>query len=74
VPWTIDDPPAVAKNKSRRERRACVAAANAAIDRGEGDEAAIHACLGAMQALSDAAGRPRVDRGNNVGEKRARFG
>jgi hypothetical protein len=48
VPWTADNPPSVAKNKSQAERVACVKAANAALADGKSDEDAIFACIGAM--------------------------
>lgn len=52
MPWTIDSPPNPAKNKSIREKRACVAAANAVIKNDPKDEeGAIRACLGAMKKV-----------------------
>lgn len=48
MPWTFDNPPPPARNKSADEKRACVAAANAALDRTGDEEEAIRACLGAM--------------------------
>lgn len=47
MPWTVDDPPAVAKNWTAEERRRCVAAANQALTDGKAEEQAIFACIGA---------------------------
>ena len=50
MPWTVGKPPNPAKNKSKKEKQACVAAANAHIKRHPGDdEGAIFACIGAMK-------------------------
>lgn len=49
MPWTVDNPPNPAKNKSKKEKQACVTAANMHIKNHPGDdEGAIHACLAAM--------------------------
>jgi hypothetical protein len=45
MPWTYENPPAVALNWSEQERRACVDAANAVLERGGSDEEAIFACV-----------------------------
>lgn len=47
MPWTYDDPPAVAQNWTAAERRRCVDAANAVLDEGGEDEEAIYACIAA---------------------------
>jgi len=47
MPWTYDDPPAVAMNWTADERRRCVDAANAALEMGRSDEEAIFACIAA---------------------------
>lgn len=52
MPWTVDNPPNPAKNASAKEKRACVAAANAAIKKDPDDESgAIQACIGAMKKV-----------------------
>jgi hypothetical protein len=45
VPWTVDDPPTVAKNWTAEEQKKCVAAANAVLKEGGTDEEAIYACI-----------------------------
>jgi hypothetical protein len=52
MPWTISDPPAVAKNWTDEEKTKCVAAANAALEAGKSDEEAIQACIGAAGRLA----------------------
>lgn len=47
MPWTYEDPPAVAQNWSDEEQRACVDAANAVLEDGGTDEEAIYACIAA---------------------------
>lgn len=47
MPWTINNPPPPAKNWSAKKKRACVSAANAALKRGDSEEDAIYACIGA---------------------------
>jgi len=47
VPWTYDDPPAVAQNWTDAEQRQCVDAANAVLADGGTDEEAIYACIAA---------------------------
>lgn len=47
MPWTKDKPPSVAKNWTDDEKDKCVTAANAALDDGGDDEAAIFACIAA---------------------------
>jgi len=49
MPWTVDDPPALAKKWSLSQRRRCVAAANSTLKRGGSDEEAIRACIGAAK-------------------------
>lgn len=49
MPWTADNPPSPAKNAPAAERRACVAAANAALKRTGDEGEAIQACIGAMK-------------------------
>jgi len=48
MPWTVDDPPNPAIDKSKPKRRACVSAANEALERGDSESEAIQACIGAM--------------------------
>lgn len=47
MPWTLHNPPAVAKNWSEDEQRKCVAAANAVLESAGSDEEAIFACISA---------------------------
>jgi len=47
MPWTYDDPPAVAQNWTEAEQRRCVDAANAVLEAGGTDEEAIYACIAA---------------------------
>lgn len=47
MPWTVDDPPPPAKNWTADEKSKCVAAANAALERGNNEQDAIFACIGA---------------------------
>lgn len=47
MPWTYDDPPAVAQNWTDEEQRRCVDAANAVLEEGGTDEEAIFACISA---------------------------
>lgn len=47
MPWTIEQPPAVAQNWTAAERERCVTAANAVLERGGTDEEAIFACIAA---------------------------
>jgi HK97 family phage prohead protease len=45
MPWTVDDPPSVAKNWTDEEKEKCVKAANAVLEDGGTDEEAIFACI-----------------------------
>jgi len=45
MPWTYDDPPAVAQNWSEAQQRRCVDAANAVLEDGGTEEQAIYACI-----------------------------
>jgi len=45
MPWTYENPPAVALNWTGEEIRACVDAANAVLEEGGTDEEAIFACI-----------------------------
>jgi phage head maturation protease len=45
MPWTYDNPPAVAQNWTDAQIRRCVDAANAVLDEGGSDEEAIYACI-----------------------------
>jgi hypothetical protein len=45
MPWTEKNPPAVAKNWTRSEKRRCVAAANAVLKGGKSEQEAIYACI-----------------------------
>ena len=47
MPWTIEQPPAVAQNWTAAGRERCVTAANAVLERGGTDEEAIFACIAA---------------------------
>jgi len=47
MPWTYNDPPAVAQNWTDAEQRRCVDAANEVLERGGTDEEAIFACIAA---------------------------
>lgn len=47
MPWTVSEPPAVAKNWTDAEKERCVAAANAALKDGKSDADAIYACIAA---------------------------
>jgi len=47
MPWTYDDPPAVALNWTTEEQRRCVDAANEVLESGGTDEEAIYACISA---------------------------
>jgi len=47
MPWTVSDPPAVAKNWTDEEKSKCVAAANAALKAGKSDADAILVCIAA---------------------------
>lgn len=47
MPWTVSNPPSPAKNWSDKEKRRCVAAANAALRDGKSEAQAIYACIGA---------------------------
>jgi len=47
MPWTYDDPPAVAQNWTEAEQRRCVDAANAVLEAGGTDQEAIYACIAA---------------------------
>lgn len=47
MPWTYEDPPAVAQNWTEAEQRRCVDAANAVLENGGTDEEAIYACIAA---------------------------
>lgn len=47
MPWTYDNPPAVAQNWTEDEQRRCVDAANAVLEGGGTDEEAIYACIAA---------------------------
>ena len=47
MPWSVDNPPSVAKNWTQSEKARCVAAANAALKDGKSDQQAIFACIGA---------------------------
>jgi hypothetical protein len=63
MPWTIDNPPDVVKNKPKAVREACVQAANAALASGRTEEEAIFACIAAMkrvETLAKAKEAPRT--------------
>ncbi len=45
MPWTMENPPDVAKNWTDEEKEKCVKAANAVLENGGTDEAAIFACI-----------------------------
>jgi uncharacterized protein YdaT len=45
MPWTVEDPPAVALNWTEEERRRCVEAANAVLEETGDEEQAIFACI-----------------------------
>lgn len=47
MPWTVENPPDVAKNWTKEEIERCVAAANAVLEEGGSDEEAIYACIAA---------------------------
>jgi uracil-DNA glycosylase family 4 len=47
MPWSVENPPSVAKNWTAEQKRKCVAAANAVLDDGGTDEDAIFACINA---------------------------
>ncbi len=47
MPWTYDDPPAVAQGWTEAEQRRCVDAANAVLEDGGSDQEAIYACIAA---------------------------
>ena len=54
MPWTVQDPPAVAREWSPDLKRACVLAANKALAAGHGEEQAVHACIGAARGTASA--------------------
>jgi len=54
MPWTYDNPPAVAQNWTQEEIIACVDAANAVLEGGGTDEDAIFACIHAVGKNVDA--------------------
>ena len=54
MPWTYDDPPAVAQNWTEAEQRRCVDAANAVLEAGGTDQEAIYACIAAAGKRADA--------------------
>jgi len=56
MPWTVDNPPAVARNRTEEERRRCVAAANAVLERGGTEEEAIFACIRAAGRAEEGKG------------------
>jgi HK97 family phage prohead protease len=66
MPWTYDNPPAVAENWTEAERRRCVDAANAVLEGGGSDEEAIYACIAA-------AGKARVHYGQGGAMARKTF-
>lgn len=45
MPWTVKNPPSVAKNWSASEKEKCVKAANAALKAGKSDKDAVLACI-----------------------------
>jgi SPP1 gp7 family putative phage head morphogenesis protein len=45
MPWTVKNPPDVAKNWTTTEKRKCVSAANAVLREGGSDQQAIFACI-----------------------------
>jgi len=47
MPWTYDNPPAVAQNWTPAQQRRCVDAANAVLEAGGTDQEAIYACIAA---------------------------
>ena len=49
MPWTVDNPPSSVKNKPKHVIQACVLAANSALAKGQTEEEAIFACLGAAK-------------------------
>lgn len=57
MPWTYDDPPAVALNWTEAEQRRCVDAANAVLRDGGDDEQAIYACIAAAGKEEDGMGK-----------------
>lgn len=53
MPWTYDNPPAVAQNWTDDEIRQCVDAANSVLEEGGSDEDAIFACIAAAGKRED---------------------
>lgn len=51
MPWDMNNVPNPAKNKPAKMQKACIAAANAALERGDSEEEAMQACLGAMNNI-----------------------
>ncbi len=45
MPWTVKNPPSVAKNWNKEEKEKCVKAANTVLRNGGSDEDAIYACI-----------------------------
>jgi hypothetical protein len=80
MPWTYQEPPAVALNWTDEERRRCVDAANAVIEETGDDEQAIFACIAAAGkeiasprssgARNDSAGVARNDREGKMKSKK----
>lgn len=55
MPWTVENPPDVAKNWTKEEIERCVAAANAVLEEGGTDDEAIYACIAAAGKSKDRA-------------------
>ena len=45
MPWTVSDPPSVAQTWEEAEKRKCVSAANATLNRGGTEQEAVFACI-----------------------------
>lgn len=69
MPWSYENPPAVAQNWTEEEIRSCVDAANAVLDEGGTDEEAIYACIAAAGRARHAGSAGLREEGRAMGRK-----
>lgn len=61
MPWTVKDPPSVARNWTEAQKKKCVSAANAVLADGGKDREAIFACIRAAGKTQNPGGKKAMD-------------
>lgn len=68
MPWSVDNPPAVAQNWTDAEKRKCIEAANAVLQDGGSDEDAIFACIHAAGKSAELVGAKAIMKSESDGD------